>query len=352
MTSETLIDQLRDACRLHQGGEPSEALCEVCGDLIRHSDDDVSILGSASALLPALPLEGAAWLAVVLAAAIERGEGVELTAPAVLDLFRTWLAKLPVTVPSDEQEGDEPEPTIEQASVISALPPLCQSLVAHVARMPDRRAELARDASLLQRLDELERYSHGISWVREMLQRCSGTLLVLHQPSGIGYRLRYENVANRFHLFSLIQTAVGQRIPGGRSPDPDIAAAARGLSALRVGDDAWWHYGDPRSKTANLVGSIRGEGLVRLIPFVNGEQVIILWPPLLQSRSWDAGFFGPHLEALPSELVVHEQLSADESRTWFELLGIQVANQHQTDHRQLDESALDKPVARPWWKLW
>jgi len=108
--------------------------------------------------------------------------------------------------------------------------------------MPGRRAELAQDMRLLDRLQELESHSHGAVWVREMLLRRSGSLVLLHQPSGTGFRLRYENVASCFHLFSLIQTATVDAYRAGEDPTqpllppPEADPAAgngRGLVALQ-----------------------------------------------------------------------------------------------------------------------
>jgi len=188
--------------------------------------------------------------------------------------------------------------------------------------MPERREALAGDEPLLARLEALEIYTHGATWVREMLLRRSGTLIVLHPASGRAFKLRYTHVARCFHLFSLIQIAIGTRLPGGREPNPAIVAAARGDSHDAVGDEAWWHYGDPRSKTANLQASIWGEAMTRSIPVIDGVQVILLWPPLLQGRGWSHGFFGPHLHALPANVTIDEELSPESAQSWLETLGV------------------------------
>jgi hypothetical protein len=261
--------------------------------------------------------------AVAIGAAIEGRDGVDHTAPAVVNLFLSWLPRLPAPDGGDQQGTGSHELGTEQTALLRAFPQLCQSVVAHLARTPERRAELAQDMELLDRLEELESRSHGAVWVREMLLRRSGSLVLLHQPSGLGFRLRYENVANCFHLFSLIQTAIGRRIPGGRRPDAAIAAAARSQPSARLVDEAWWHYGDHRSQTAHIGASIWGEASVLSIPSVNGVQVIVLWPPILAGRTWDCAFFGPALEALPPDVVVEEQLTAASARSWFDRLGIE-----------------------------
>jgi hypothetical protein len=202
------------------------------------------------------------------------------------------------------------------------MTPVSQSLVSHLARTPEERQRLATDNALIERLDALGAYSHGTTWVREILVRTSGSIIVLHPPSGAGLEVRYENVATCFHLFTLVQAALGTRIPGGRLPDPAIIAAATGRSNDRLHDEAWWHYGDPRSKTADLKFSIWGEALVRSIPVIDGSQIMLLWPPLLQSRSWDSAFFAPHLAVLKVAVTVERELSPEQCQAWFKALGI------------------------------
>jgi hypothetical protein len=135
-------------------------------------------------------------------------------------------------------------------------------------------------------------------------------------------QVRYTNVANCFHLFSLLQTAIGKRLPGGKAPNASITAAARGISDSNDSDHAWWHYGDPFSPKPDLNASVWGEALVRTIPFVDDVQVILLWPPILSSRGWDSGFFSPRLEPMPPDLVVERDLTDEEAERWMKRLGI------------------------------
>jgi len=325
MTDTVLEDFLRES-RNHAGGKPSESLQQVTRAFFQRASSDPAILRAAAESLPTLPPGGAEWLAGVFGAAVTNGYDAALTTPALVQCLRSWLPRLPVPEIAQDEEGEEfdsfPDPTAEQEKLIEALRPLGQSIVAHLARMPGERQKLADDMELLERLEELDGYSPGTRWVREALLRTSGTLIVLHPPTRAGFKLRYENVATNFHLFSLLQAAVGTRIPGGRKAKPKIAAAARGETSDNVNDEAWWHYGDPRSKRPELEESIWGEGLVTDIPLINGARVMLLWPPIMQSRSWDAGFFAPHLQALPANVFFEEELSRESSREWFEALGL------------------------------
>jgi hypothetical protein len=266
------------------------------------------VLSSVKAL-QTLPPQQAASLALEMGAAVERGTArPELSAPAVIDLMHSWLPQLP-----------------EREDLLKAFRDLAPSVVTHLARIPQLRATLSEDLPLLERLAELEEHTIGAAWIRETLLRSTGSLIVLHVSSGRGFRLHYRNVATCFHLFSLLQTAIGEQLPGGRKPDPLITAAARGKSPDDVKDEAWWHYGDPRSKVADLKASIWGEGLVREIPVIDGERIMLAWPPLLASRTWDSAFFGPQLDAVQPDVVIEAELSTADSSALFQKLGISQA---------------------------
>ena len=322
----TILENLLDQSRRYAGVEPTTALREASGAFLSCADSDPTALVAAADALATLPPAGAGWLALVLGTAVERGTDAAVTLPGLMRFLRSCLPQLPVpeTIQDDEGEEEEsyPEPTPQQETLLEALRPVGQGLVAHLARLPAERLRLCEDKELMRRLEALAGYSPGLNWVREALSRKSGTLVALHPPSGSGLKLRYENLGRNFHLFSLLQAAVGTRIPGGRQPDPKIVAAAQGQSRDQAHDQAWWHYGDPRSKTPELRQSIWGEGQLTEIPVINGSRVILLWPPLLQSRTWDEGFFGPYLQAMPPSVVLEEELARETAHEWLKMLGI------------------------------
>lgn len=340
ITSDSSLQRLLTACSSYHGGQPEETLLEASNYFANDVLTGEASASDAAVALRDLPPHGASWLAVVLAATIERGLEPELTTQAVLSLLLSWLQKLPVVNQDVDGEESYPEPTPEQSELLSALPHLSQSLVAHLSRMPLVREELASDVELLNRLDDLSGYSHGITWIHELLLRKSGTLVLLHVPSQTGLRIKYENVGNCFHLFSLIQHVVGNQIPGAKEPNTSIAAAALGDSGDQVSDSAWWHYGSPLSATPDLTASIWGEASISSIPSINGEQVILLWQRLLESRSWDAGFFSPQLEAAKPNINVDGFLTLNELNNLLECLGIGVVQQPK------------KIITRPWWRFW
>jgi hypothetical protein len=306
------------ASRAWSGGTPSGAMLTTTRAFLAAAAEDTALLAEVAASLAGHEPGAAAWIAVTCGTAVERGAPAELSGPEVFKLLRSWLPRLPVARPQDLPPGL----AAEQTASLELFQFLCQSAVTHAARLPALRAALANDFALVDRLGELQACSHGAVWVREALLKDTGTLVFLHPPGGTGLRLNYTNVSNCFHLFSLLQTAIGESVPGGRAPNAAIARVARGKSTEAVNDEAWWHYGDANSKRANLATSIWGERLVREIPVVEGERVIVAWPALLDLRSWDGGFLGPHLEAMPADVVVERQLTAAETEKWLQRLGI------------------------------
>lgn len=315
----TTLDDLLSACREYPGGEPNDRLRHATSAFLAIAEREPSILRSAVASLATLPPPGAGWFALTFGSAIEQGTDVEITGPVVVDVFLAWLPKVPETSPNEPTASPV---TAEQVVLLEALPHLCMSVVAHLSRMPRLREALSRDLALLARLNVLSGVNYGILWVHEVLLRRSGRIVVLSPPTGAGVRITYENVANCFHLFSLLQASLGTRFPGGRAPNQLVAAAARGEADEAVTDRAWWHYGDPRSNTASIGASIWGEASVDDIPVVKGAQVLLLWPPLLGGRSWDSGFFGPPLDAAPPSVKVEGEMTENERRAWFLDLGL------------------------------
>ena len=315
-----VFEKLAAASRNWAGDAPTGAMLSTTRAFQAAAAADDSLLREAAQSLSRLDPGAMAWIAVDLGTLVEGGASPDIGGPAILEQLRAWLQKLPV--PGKGDATALPDPTPEQMTLLAQFRYLAQAAVTHLARLPAQRHALAEDAALVDRLDELRGLTPGAWWVWEALRKTSGTVVLLHPPSGTGLRLAYANVSNCFHLFSLLQSAVGTSIPGGRTPNETIARVARGKSSDSISDEAWWHYGNPRSPKADVSATIWGEGLVREIPRVEGEQVMLLWPPVLRSRAWDAGFLGPHLEAMPADASVDSMLTPDECQTWLTKLGI------------------------------
>ena len=121
-----------------------------------------------------------------------------------------------------------------------------------------------------------------------------------------------------------------------------VEAAIQGVADVAVQDTACWHFGDPGAPEPSIQSSIWGEASVRSLPSVNGYQAILLWNPILRGRSWDSGFFGPHLMALPATMRL-EEMSSDEVELWMARLGLTCTA----------VKAQEKVIAgRPWWRFW
>lgn len=308
-----IIQRFVALCRTFDGQAPSEELRSVTSEFLAECQEDSALASQAAGALPDLGPAGAAWIAVGLGALVERGSDPTLTCQALLQTMEAWLPRL--------ASPDDP--------ATHAFPMLCQAVVAHLARMPALRQELAADDNLMGRIDEAREFSHGADWVRETILRVSGTLVVVHPTSRTGYRLTYSNVATCFHLFSLIQTTLGVLVPGGRVPSQQISDCVRGRASPEVmqnlHDEAWWHYGDPSSPTPDLQMSIWGEAMVRSLPRVDNELVILLWPSVLQSRGWNAGFFGPQIDATRPDMAIERPLTPVECDAWITRLGLVIS---------------------------
>ena len=178
--------------------------------------------------------------------------------------------------------------------------------------MPDFVKTISQDAGILNRIEFIESYSHGFTWVNEVLLRQSGTILLLHTDSRRGWMMDYENVTNCFHLFSLIQNVAVGVIPGAPSErEPILLESSTSGEFCEAGDTAWWHYGDPLSNEPAVEAMIFGEMYVASIPEVDGQKVILLWPSILESRGWDAGFFGPCIESSKPTSKIASELPED-----------------------------------------
>ena len=355
MKADRVLQILLDACRAQQGDTVGNALLQACNQFYVQAPQDPELLEAAARALPELPASAASWLAIALGGVAENSGTAAQSVDAVLGLFQDWVGRLPVVVEEDKVPpprstsntllrklmaalrgvlgaclpgaavvGGAAKPSAEQAELIGALPRLCQSVVTHLARLPATRARLQNDDALVERLAAVGHWSFGLAWVEEALRRRSGYVTLLHVPTQRGLRMRYENISTCFHLFSLLQIAIGEDLPGGRVADAEVARVARGEDYVEVRDQAWWHFGSPRCKTPELMGSIWGETSPVAIPAVNGEQIILLWPPIFQSKTWSSGFFGGHLQALPAQVVIEETLSPEVCRQWLSTLGIAV----------------------------
>ena len=274
---------------------------------------------------------GAGFLAVWLGAGVEGGADPDLTGDAILGSLLHWAGSV-ATLPDEDTDDDEPEVDSE---IVAGLEMLGQGLVAHIARSPTLLQQMTNDSDVVAELERVEYASAGPMWVLELLRKRSGTLLVIHVEQRRGVRVSYQNLSNCFHLFTLLQSALSDaKMPGAKRVSSRLLAVARGQAMEDCHDEAWWHYGVGTCPTADLGGSIWGEANPDSIPEIDGQQVILLWPMIINSRQWGVGFFGPFLQASPPAVTVTAELTGAEVRQWVEKL------------------KLPEIVPKPWWKFW
>jgi hypothetical protein len=269
---------------------------------------------------------GAGFLAVWLGAGVERGKDADLTCQPILETFLKWSGTVETPPEREDAEADDdppgedaPEPDPE---TIAGLQLLGQSLVAHLARSPELLRAIAQTEPMYREFKRLEPLSYGAGWVMHLLRQRSGQLVVLNAGNKNGVIVRYENISNCFHLFTLLQGALAPLMPDAAEPSEQILDIARGRAEGNVQDYAWWHYSQPDATKADIAASVWGEMAPDGIASVDGSQVLVLWPPIIASRSWDAGFFLPILYASPPNVEVLEILSPAELDVWWEQLGL------------------------------
>jgi hypothetical protein len=327
MTTEKFA-ALKEAADRQRGFELSKDLHDAMSGLADLPEVDVTQI--ADMLKETSSPTGAGFLAVWLGAGVERGKDAELTCGPVLETFLKWSRTVETSPESDKSETDE-DPAVDDASAtepdpeaIAGLQLLGQSLVAHLARCPDQRRQATQNESIYREVRRLEHLSHGAGWVMHLFRQCSGRLVVLNAGNKNGVVVRYENIANCFHLFTLLQGALAALMPDSDQPSEELLEIARGRTEGTARDHAWWHYSQPTIDKPDIVGSVWGEMAPDGIASVDGSQVLVLWPPIMASRTWDTGFFSPVLYASPPHIEVLEVLSPPELDVWWQRLRLPV----------------------------
>jgi hypothetical protein len=85
-----------------------------------------------------------------------------------------------------------------------------------------------------------------------------------------------------------------------------------------------------------------GEATPDSIETIGNQQVLLLWPNVLQSRGWDAGFFSPIIETRRPRVRLVKMMSPEEFHQWAEQL-----------HLPEKVSPTASPQSeKPWWKPW
>ena len=321
---EALSSRLSAAANAQRGSDPSielKSTLNALAGLPRETHPAVSAM--VTDLLPKLNSPtGAGFICAWLGAGVEAGVPAERSCAAIVETFLRWSRTI-----QDEAGDDE-----ANQETLAGLRHMASSVVSHLSHLAEDRKS---DLEIKQLQEETERILHvsdGAMWVNHLLRQQSGELIALIADQRRGYHLRYENIASSFHLFTLLQDALAAEKPKGAELERMAVAVAKGQSHAACSDRAWWHYGQPSSTEPDMAASVWGEGPPGDIGRVDGRQVMILWPPVLGSRSWDAGFLTPFLQAAPPKVDVVTQLGPEETREWWTKVGI--------------------AEPKPWWKIW
>lgn len=313
------VSRILAAAEANPGRDFGEDLQASLGALV--DEPAATRMDSVGELARAIPTVespvAAGLLAVWFGASVEGGLDPGVSFVPVLETMLRFARRI--------ETDDEGEPTVDpDEAVLAGMEFLGQALVAHLSVLDDVRRQAAEEDRILGELKRVEPFSVGAMWVVELLRRRTGELVVLNVAERAGVRVRYEEIGNCFHLFTLLQGAVAELWPAGTA-DPELLAVARGEADGPADDSAWWHYGQPFSNEANIAASVFGEGGIDSIGEVEGERVLLLWPPVLAGRSWDAGFFGPPIAASNPSVTMLGALTDEEVATWWSRLELPTA---------------------------
>lgn len=148
------------------------------------------------------------------------------------------------------------------------------------------------------------------------------TLVVLHRPTGAGFRVTTSGVADNFQLHTLLAAHVIPLLPAPRRgllrrrdadalPEPPTAAMT--AAADGSGDHAPAGGIEGRFNLVDATGAwIWNEGRPDEIPRTDGVRVVVLDPPPY-ARAWDAGRAYPLLRATVDVVP----LPADDAASWL-----------------------------------
>lgn len=315
-SSSPVIERVLAAAESNAGREFGPELQEALAALVEAPPESrgAAVLALALAIPRIESPTGAGLIAVWFGASVEGGLDPGPSTGPILEA----LLKCSQRIETD----DDGEPTADpDEALLDGMELLGQALVAHLARAGELRGQAAAEDRIVDELARVEPFSVGAMWVLELLRRQSGELVVLNVAERSGVRVRYDEIANCFHLFTLLQAALVDRWPAGELDD-DVLAVARGEKQANVHDSAWWHYGQPFATEPDVVSMVFGEAEPCSIEEVDGEPVLLLWPKVLGSRSWDSGFFGPPIASSVPGVEVIEELHAEDVDHWWTRLGL------------------------------
>ncbi|HUN37515.1 MAG TPA: hypothetical protein VMU95_36425 [Trebonia sp.] len=186
--------------------------------------------------------------------------------------------------------------------------------VLHLAQRQDIRLTLPDRDRLTAASDAIREHMVTAEWLHGLLLVLDGeTLVVLHRPTGLGYRVTISGIGDNFQLHTLLAAALtGKKsrgmIPGKAPSQAEVAAASDGPELTpRGGIQGRFAMADANGDGIWL------EGRPADIPALEGTRVVVL-DPLPQPRSWDAGRAYPQMRPT---VAVDEVLNELSSAYWL-----------------------------------
>jgi hypothetical protein len=182
--------------------------------------------------------------------------------------------------------------------------------VLYLSQRSDVRTALPQRERLLAAVESTREHLSTAHWLYGLLLVLDATpLVVLHRPTGQGYRVTIGGIGDNFQLHTLLAARLmGDPRAGwlpGRPPTAEMTAAADGTgeSEPAGGIVGQFNLVDPYGAW------IWNEGRPADIPLFDGERVVILDPPPYE-RSWNAGRAYPLMQPT---MRVDGQLPRDEA---------------------------------------
>jgi len=188
--------------------------------------------------------------------------------------------------------------------------------VLFLSQRKDVRASLPERARLLAATEAMAGHFDAAHWLHGLLLVLDDEeLVVLHRPTGRGYRVTISGIGDNFQLHTLLAASLtGEESRGmipGQPPTPaEVAAASDGEITPPAGIRGNFNLVDAYGKW------IWNEGRPADIPRLDGTRVVVIDPPPYE-RTWNAGRAYPLMR--PS-VTVDEILPEEEAARWLSMV--------------------------------
>jgi hypothetical protein len=188
--------------------------------------------------------------------------------------------------------------------------------VLYLSQRKDVRVVLPERARLLAATEAVAEQLNVAHWLRGLLLVLDDEqLIVLHRPTGRGFRVTISGIGDNFQLHTLLAASlIGKEsrglIPGQRPTAAEIAAASDGEPAPPGGIKGNFNLVDAYGNW------IWNEGRPADIPRLEGTRVVVIDPPPYR-RTWNAGRAYPLMRPA---VFVDGALPAAEAARWLSLV--------------------------------